>query len=111
MYFDETGLAWIMPSPNMPTVDTALVYPGTGIFESTTLSEGRGTTRPFEIIGASFINSMQLAQRMNELHLPGVVFRPLYFAPTFSKYANQTCGGIQIHVTNRNAYQSVRTAA
>ncbi|GAA2336556.1 DUF1343 domain-containing protein [Saccharopolyspora halophila] len=92
----DTGLPWVPPSPNMPTPDTAAVYPGTGLFEGTVLSEGRGTTRPFEIIGAPGID-WRWADELNALKLDGVRFRETYFVPTFSKHAEQTCGGVQIH--------------
>ena len=102
-------LPWVPPSPNMPTPDTALVYPGTALFEGTNVSEGRGTTRPFETIGAPFIKAEALAARMNALALPGVRFRPAWFTPTFSKHAGLLCGGVQIHVTDREAFLPVRT--
>ena len=107
----ESGhaLHWVPPSPNMPTPDTALVYPGTALFEGTNVSEGRGTTRPFETIGAPFIQAEALAARMNALALPGVRFRPTWFTPTFSKHAGLLCGGVQIHVTDREAFLPVRT--
>ncbi|MPY90381.1 MAG: DUF1343 domain-containing protein [Luteitalea sp.] len=110
MCFDQTGLAWVMPSPNMPTLDTALVYPGAVLFEGTMVSEGRGTTRPFEIIGAPWIDAEAFAASLNTLALPGVHMRPVWFQPTFQKHANLTCGGCQIHVTNRGTFQPVRTA-
>ena len=103
------ALPWVPPSPNMPTPDTALVYPGTALFEGTNVSEGRGTTRPFEIIGAPFIDAQTLATRMNALELPGVRFRPAWFTPTFSKHAGTLSGGVQIHVKNREAYRPFRT--
>jgi uncharacterized protein YbbC (DUF1343 family) len=105
----DTGQPWVFPSPNMPTPDTALVYPGTGLFEGTNLSEGRGTTRPFEIIGAPYVDD-KLAPALNELELPGVRFRALPFAPTFGKYAGETISGVQLHVTDRHAFRPVRTA-
>jgi uncharacterized protein YbbC (DUF1343 family) len=105
----RASLPWIPPSPNMPTPDTALVYPGTGLFEGTNLSEGRGTTRPFEIVGAPFVDAQVLAARMNALDLPGVRFRPAAFTPTFSKHAGVPCGGVQIHVVDRHAFLPVRT--
>jgi uncharacterized protein YbbC (DUF1343 family) len=108
MYFDETGLPWVMPSPNMPTLDTAIVYPGTVLFEGTMLSEGRGTTRPFELIGAPWLDGEQLAARMNAVGLGGVHFRPAIFEPTFQKHARETCGGCQIHVTARQSFVSVK---
>ena len=109
MYADETALPWVMPSPNMPTLDTALVYPGTVLFEGTKLSEGRGTTRPFELVGAPWIEGERFASAMNALDLPGVYFRPATFEPTFQKHAKQPCGGCQIHVTAREAFRPVRT--
>lgn len=109
-YYDATGLPWIMPSPNMPTLDTAIVYPGAVLFEGTQLSEGRGTTRPFELIGAPWIDGEALADAMNAKRLPGVHFRPVFFEPTFQKHARTTCGGVQPHVTDRNAFLPVRTA-
>jgi uncharacterized protein YbbC (DUF1343 family) len=107
MYFNDTGLPWVMPSPNMPTLDTAIVYPGTVLFEGTMLSEGRGTTRPFELIGAPWLDGEALAARMNALGLSGVHFRPAIFEPTFQKHANETCGGCQIHVTDRKIFAPV----
>lgn len=103
------ALPWVMPSPNMPTPETALVYPGTGLLEGTNLSEGRGTTRPFEIAGAPFVDAGVLAGRMNALDLPGVQFRPVWFTPTFSKHSGELCGGVQLHVTDREAFRPVRT--
>jgi uncharacterized protein YbbC (DUF1343 family) len=108
-YADETGLPWVMPSPNMPTLDSAIVYPGTVLFEGTMLSEGRGTTRPFELVGAPWIDAERFADALNALHLPGAYFRPAGFEPTFQKHAKQPCGGCQIHVTDRHAFQPVAT--
>jgi len=108
-WFDETSLPWVLPSPNLPTLDSATVYPGQVILEGTNLSEGRGTTRPFEFFGAPWIDGFVLAQKLNELHLPGVKFREVYFTPTFSKFTGQQCGGCQLHVTDRSAYQSIVT--
>jgi uncharacterized protein YbbC (DUF1343 family) len=110
MYFDETGLPWIIPSPNLPTLDSAIVYPGAVLFEGTKLSEGRGTTRPFELIGAPWIDGERLAVAMNSRGLEGVHFRPVFFEPTFQKHARQTCGGTQMHVTDRNTFRPVRAA-
>ncbi|MES4890826.1 DUF1343 domain-containing protein [Streptomyces sp. NPDC096012] len=107
-FFDASGLPWVPPSPNMPTADTALVYSGTCMFEGTNLSEGRGTTRPFELLGAEGVDG-RWAAAANELALPGVRFREAYFAPTFSKFAGRTVGGVQIHVHDRAAYDPVRT--
>ena len=108
--FDETGLPWVLPSPNMPTLETALVYPGQCLIEGTNLSEGRGTTRPFELCGAPWLDAAQLARRMNEAKLPGVRFRPAWFRPTFQKHAGLDCGGVQLHVTDRSVFQPVRTS-
>ena len=108
MYWDETGLPWVMPSPNMPTLDTAIVYPGTVLFEGTMLSEGRGTTRPFELIGAPWLDGEKLASRLNAVGLKGVHFRAANFEPTFQKHARTTCGGCQIHVTSRQDFEPVR---
>jgi uncharacterized protein YbbC (DUF1343 family) len=134
MWFDQTGLPWVMPSPNMPTLDTATVYPGMCLFEGTNISEGRGTTRPFEIFGAPFIDAEKLCIELNALKLPGVFFRENYFQPTFQKFAGnvnatpssrdscdkksgegaastfgQLCGGAQIHVTDREAFRPFQT--
>ena len=111
MFADETGLPWVMPSPNMPTLDTAVVYPGTVLFEGTLLSEGRGTTRPFELLGAPGIEAERFAREMNALGLPGAFFRPAMFEPTFQKHAKQACGGCQVHVTDRRAFKPVLTGA
>jgi uncharacterized protein YbbC (DUF1343 family) len=110
MYFDDTGLPWVMPSPNMPTIETAVVYPGTVLFEGTNLSEGRGTTRPFELIGAPWVDAEALADTLASCDLPGVYFRPVVFEPTFHKHAKQPCGGCQIHVLNRQTVRVVETA-
>jgi uncharacterized protein YbbC (DUF1343 family) len=110
-YADETGLPWVMPSPNMPTLDTAVVYPGTVLFEGVMLSEGRGTTRPFELVGAPWIDAERLADTMNAHRLPGVYFRPTVFEPTFQKYVKQPCGGAQLHVTDRKTFRPVITGA
>jgi uncharacterized protein YbbC (DUF1343 family) len=107
IYADQTGLPWVMPSPNMPTLDTAIVYPGTVLFEGIMLSEGRGTTRPFELVGAPWIEAERFARDMNALGLTGVYFRPAVFEPTFQKHAKQTCGGCQIHVTARHLFKPV----
>ncbi|WP_406492987.1 DUF1343 domain-containing protein [Streptomyces sp. NBC_00846] len=107
-FFDTTGLPWVPPSPNMPTPDTALVYSGTCLFEGTNLSEGRGTTRPFELLGAEGIDH-RWAAAANALGLPGVAFREAYFAPTFSKFQGKTVGGVQLHVHDREAFDPVRT--
>ncbi|WP_149823395.1 exo-beta-N-acetylmuramidase NamZ family protein [Streptomyces tailanensis] len=107
-FYDTSGLPWVPPSPNMPTPDSALVYSGTCLFEGTNLSEGRGTTRPFELLGAEGIDR-RWAAAANELDLPGAHFREAYFAPTFSKFQGKTIGGVQIHVHDRAAYDPVRT--
>lgn len=109
MYFDETNLPWVIPSPNFPSQNTALVYPGTCIFEGTNLSEGRGTTIPFEVIGAPYIDAIEYANALNELGLKGVKFRPAHFTPTFSKHANVLCHGVQVHVTDRDKFEPVKT--
>ncbi|MBL8255691.1 MAG: DUF1343 domain-containing protein [Pseudoxanthomonas mexicana] len=103
------ALPWVPPSPNMPTPDTALVYPGTGLLEGTNVSEGRGTTRPFETLGAPWVDAPALAARLNALNLPGVRFRPTWFTPSFSKHAGEACAGVQLHVTDRTAFRPVRT--
>ncbi|MFI1367850.1 exo-beta-N-acetylmuramidase NamZ family protein [Streptomyces griseochromogenes] len=107
-FYDACGLPWVPPSPNMPTPDTALAYSGTCMFEGTNLSEGRGTTRPFELLGAEDIDG-RWAAAVNGLGLPGVRFREAYFAPTFSKFQGRTIGGVQVHVHDRAAYDPVRT--
>lgn len=107
-FFETTGLPWVMPSPNMPTVDTALVYPGLCLIEGTNVSEGRGTTRPFEIVGAPFVDGPRLAERLGIHGLSGVRFRPLWFRPTFHKFAGQVCSGIQVHVTDRAVFEPYR---
>ena len=109
MYFDECSVPWVLPSPNMPTLDTAIVYTGTCLFEGTNLSEGRGTTRPFELIGAPWIDSIALAAELNSLGLNGVYFRPASFTPTTSKFSGKQCFGVQVHVTNRYTFESVKT--
>lgn len=109
MDFEETGLPWVLPSPNMPTVDTAVVYPGQCLLEGTNLSEGRGTTRPFELCGAPWIDPQKLARRLEADNLPGVIFRPAWFRPPFQKFAGTDCGGVQLHVTDRRAFRPVRT--
>jgi uncharacterized protein YbbC (DUF1343 family) len=109
MTYEQTGLPWVPPSPNMPTVDTAVVYPGLGLFEAVNLSEGRGTTRPFEIVGAPYAD-WHWADALTELGLPGVRFREAYFVPTFSKWVNQNCAGVQVVVTDRSVFDPIRTA-
>jgi len=108
-WFEHTGLPWVMPSPNMPTVDTALVYPGMCLVEGTELSEGRGTTRPFELAGAPHLDGARLARDLSAMELPGVKFRPVVYTPTFQKHAKQACGGVQLHVTSPEQFRSVRT--
>jgi len=109
MHFEDTGLGWVLPSPNMPTPDTAFVYPGGCLVEGTNVSEGRGTTRPFEIIGAPWIDPYALAEDMERLRLPGVFFRPLFFTPTFHKHAGVLCGGVQVHVRDRKTFRAYDT--
>jgi uncharacterized protein YbbC (DUF1343 family) len=110
---DEHAAGWdrpfVMPSPNMPTYDTALVYPGACLIEGTNLSEGRGTTRPFEIVGAPWLDGSRLAEELHALALPGFRARPLTFTPTFHKHAGHVCGGVQIHVTDVHAFRPVAT--
>jgi uncharacterized protein YbbC (DUF1343 family) len=108
-YWDATGLPWVMPSPNIPTLDSAVVYPGTVLFEGTMLSEGRGTTRPFELLGAPWIDAERFTAAMNALGLPGIVCRPAVFEPTFQQHAKQACGGCQVHVLDRAAFRPVLT--
>lgn len=108
-YFDELNLHWIAPSPNMPTIETALLYPGTCLIEGTNLSEGRGTTRPFELIGAPWLKAGVLAGLLNNQKLPGITFRPQPFTPTFSKYEGQLCQGIQLHITDRELFRPILT--
>lgn len=107
MYYDDTPLQFVMPSPNMPTLDTALVYPGFGLIEGTNVSEGRGTTRPFELLGAPWIDADKLAAALNRKHLAGARFRPVHFTPTFSKYHGKLCNGVQVHVVDRQTFNPV----
>ena len=107
MYHDDARAPWVMPSPNMPTLDTAIVYPGTVLFEGNNVSEGRGTTRPFELVGAPWVADERFADALNARALTGVHFRPTVFEPTFHKHAKTTCGGCQIHVTDRRTFQPV----
>lgn len=109
LWFDRTDLPWVLPSPNMPTLDTAVVYPGQCLIEGTNLSEGRGTTRPFELCGAPWLDPAVVARELNRENLPGVTFRPAHFQPTFQKHAGKLCGGVQLHVVDRGAFQPVRT--
>ena len=110
IYFDDTGLTWILSSPNIPTFDTTTVYPGAVLFEGTNVSEGRGTTRPFEFVGAPWIVAERFCEGMNRQALPGVFFRPIVFEPTFHKHARQPCGGCQIHVLDRRTFRPVAVA-
>jgi uncharacterized protein YbbC (DUF1343 family) len=107
--FPDTGRIWVMPSLGIPRFDTALLYSGTCLFEGTNMSEGRGTTAPFEIIGAPFINAQKLANEMNSKKLPGVVFRPVYFKPSFSKFQGEPCSGVQVHVLDPRAIRPLET--
>jgi uncharacterized protein YbbC (DUF1343 family) len=109
MQFPETGRLWVQPSMGIPRFDTALLYSGTCLFEGTNLSEGRGTTSPFETIGAPFIDPHRLADEMNGMKLPGVLFRPVYFKPFFSKFQGELCGGVQLHVTDARALHALET--
>jgi uncharacterized protein YbbC (DUF1343 family) len=108
-WFDETGLTWVPPSPNMPTLDTATVYAGMCLLEATNMSEGRGTTRPFECFGAPWIRGEDYAAELNALGLPGAYFRESYFQPTFHKYAGEICAGAQLHVVDRDRFLPYRT--
>jgi uncharacterized protein YbbC (DUF1343 family) len=108
-WYDETGLFWVLPGPNVATLDSATVYPGTCLIEGINVSEGRGTTRAFESIGAPWIDARELWRRLRALDLPGVAFRQAYFIPTFHKYQGELCAGVQLHVTDRNAFQPIRT--
>ncbi len=109
MLWEETDLTWVAPSPNMPTPDTARVYPGACLIEGTNLSEGRGTTRPFEWVGAPFVEARELARALNARRLPGVHFRPCEFQPTFHKWKGRLCGGVNIHVTDRHRFKPYPT--
>jgi len=108
-WFDRSGLPWVMPSPNLPTLDSATVYPGMVLIEGTLVSEGRGTTRPFELVGAPYVNARALADELNRLRLAGVYFRPVYFEPTFQKHGGVMCGGVQVHVRDRDAFEPLLT--
>jgi uncharacterized protein YbbC (DUF1343 family) len=107
LWLDETDSPWVLPSPNMPTLDTATVFPGMVHFEGTQVSEGRGTTRPFELIGAPFIDAFRYSTMLNSFGMAGVFFRACGFQPTFQKHAGRSCGGIQIHVFDRNKFEPV----
>jgi len=109
MWFDETGLPWVPPSPAMPHLSTAIVYPGMCLVEGTNLSEGRGTALPFEVVGAPWLDGYALAQSLNRLGLPGVRFRPTSFVPAAGKHTRQLCQGVQLHVTDRHAFRPVLT--
>ena len=109
MMYEDTGLPFVMPSPNMPTTDTVNVYPATGLFEGTNLSEGRGTTKPFQLIGAPYIQAHEYANELNELELPGVAFRAASFTPTFSKHAGKLTHGVEVYVTDPVRFESTRT--
>ncbi len=110
MDFEDTKLPWVIPTPNLPTVATAYAYNTTCIFEGTNVAEGRGTTTPFELIGAPWIKAERLAEELNSYNLPGVYFRPQWFTPTFSKYANELCGGVYVHITDRKIFEAVKTS-
>jgi uncharacterized protein YbbC (DUF1343 family) len=109
MYFDATGLTWILSSPNIPTFDTTTVYPGGVLFEGTNVSEGRGTTRPFELVGAPWVVAERFADAMNRREMPGVFFRPSLFEPTFHKHATEGCAGCQVHMIDRWTFRPVET--
>lgn len=108
-FYDETDAPWVLPSPNMPTVDTSVVFPATVYFEGTQVSEGRGTTRPFEIVGAPYIDSKEYAEALTSLELSGVIFSPTEFLPTFQKHSGKNCGGVFLHINDRIAFNSVFT--
>ncbi len=110
LWYDQTGLPWVMPSPNMPTLDTATVYPGMCLLEGTNLSEGRGTTRPFELFGAPWLDAVALAEQFDARLLPGVAVRQVSFKPMFQKHAGHHCAGLQLHVTDRETFRSVDVA-
>lgn len=110
MSFEDTHLPWVVPTPNLPTINTAYTYNTTCVFEGTNVAEGRGTTTPFELVGAPWIKSEILADQLNSYKLPGVFFRPQYFTPTFSKYQGELCGGVFVHVTDRKAFNSMKAS-
>ena len=110
MWYDQTGLSWVSPSPNMPTLSTATVYPGMCLIEGTLLSEGRGTTLPFEQVGAPYINAEVFAKTLNKENLPGIFFRPQYFKPQFQKWSGEVCGGVQLHIIERNKIKPLATS-
>ena len=109
-WYEQTNLIWVPPSPNIPTMASAMVYPGMCLIEGTNLSEGRGTTTPFEIVGAPWVDGMKLAERLNVLALPGALFRPVSFTPTLSKFSGETCQGVQLHVADRKLFSPLGTA-
>ena len=109
-YWDDLALHWVAPSPNMPSLATAICYPGTVLFEGTNVSEGRGTTQPFELIGAPFVDPVRLTTELRHARLAGVTVRPLYFEPTFQKWSGQLCGGVQLHVLHRRQFRPYQTA-
>ncbi|MBD3207115.1 DUF1343 domain-containing protein [Candidatus Bathyarchaeota archaeon] len=109
MWFDDTGLPWVLPSPNLPHLDTATVYPGTCFFEGLNISEGRGTTRPFELIGSPNMDGRKWAKALNRMGIQGVRFRSCFFTPTFWRYEERRCEGVQVHVTDRDSFESVKT--
>lgn len=110
MWYDQTGLPWVFPSPNIPTLETATVYPGQVFLEGTNVSEGRGTARPFELFGAPWVNGQELAQKLNNLTLPGVKFREACYTPAFSKFKEKLCGGAKIHIQDRDKFQPFITS-
>ena len=109
-WYEETNLIWVPPSPNIPTRASAMVYPGMCLIEGTNLSEGRGTTTPFEIVGAPWLDGVKLAERLNALALPGALFRPVAFTPTLSKFSGESCQGVQLHVSDRKLFRPLATA-
>jgi len=109
-WYEETNLIWVPPSPNIPTMASAMVYPGMCLIEGTNLSEGRGTTTPFEIVGAPWLDGIKLAERLNALALPGALFRPVTFTPTLSKFSGESCQGVQLHVADRKSFRPLPTA-
>jgi uncharacterized protein YbbC (DUF1343 family) len=109
-WYEETNLIWVPPSPNIPTMASAMVYPGMCLIEGTNLSEGRGTTTPFEVVGAPWIEGIKLAERLNALALPGALFRPVTFTPTLSKFSGESCQGVQLHVADRKSFRPLATA-
>ncbi len=109
MYYEDTPLEFVMPSPNMPTPETAMVYPGSALIEGTNASEGRGTTKPFELLGAPYVDSTELAAALNDLNLPGIGFRSASFTPAFSKHSGELSHGVQIHVTHKQSFHPVKT--